>query len=506
MRGATTAITCVFLITSCTPVHEPRLLPPRPAPERRDAPLKVHLHSGELVVLHDWSETDTALVGTGARYTPDRAPQRTGSITLPFDSIALLEVSVRTGSRPSGVTAMIMWSVVWGAFTISCVADPKSCFGSCPTFYVAADGAEVLAAEGFSGSIARVLEARDVDALFPARSSGGSFTLTMRNEALETHAVRRLRLLAAAAPITGRVFAGPNDRFYPAAALHSATRCRAAEGDCLAALAALDSRERTSPADSVDLAAREAIELTFPAARGELGLVLGVRQSLLTTYLFYETMGFLGRHAGTALAALERGGAKAARRAMSMAGLVGIIDVEVWDGMRWQPIGVYDEAGPLATEVHAIPFRHSAAGPVRVRLSAPKGAWRLDWVALAELDDPVTPLALDPVGVASAGAPRHADLARLRDPGRHLATYPGERYEITFQVPPREHGWELFLESEGYYYEWMREAWLAHENLALAALVMHDPAQALRVLAPAFKRAEPHMEREFWSSRIQSAP
>ncbi|MEP7228190.1 MAG: hypothetical protein ABI785_12560, partial [Gemmatimonadales bacterium] len=60
---------------------------------------------------------------------------------------------------------------------------------------------------------------------------------------------------------------------------------------------------------------------------------------------------------------------------------------------------------------------------------------------------------------------------------------------------------ELFLESRGYYLEWMRREWLAEENLALAAQILLDPAGALRTLAPAFKRQEPEMERLFWNSR-----
>ena len=82
-------------------------------------------------------------------------------------------------------------------------------------------------------------------------------------------------------------------------------------------------------------------------------------------------------------------------------------------------------------------------------------------------------------------------------------TYPGDTYDLTFQLPAGDTEWEIFLDSQGYYYEWMRGEWLADENPVLAAIALGDPARALRLLAPAFKRAEPEMDRQFWSSRFR---
>lgn len=506
MRRLLAVLLCTVALAGCsTAVYGPRLHAPTAAPERHDAhggALKVHLNSGELVVLDTWVQRDTTLVGNGTRYDLDRRLLDRGSVVLPFDSIALLESEVRVGSRGSAVVGMGVWTALWGALTAACVADPKSCFGSCPTFYVATDSGETLAAEGFSASIARALEAKDLDALFPARTAGGAFTVRMRNEALETHVVRRLTVLAAPRPAGGRVLASSDGLFYPATALRAPTACRAQEGDCLAALRAPDGAERTSPADSTDLATTETIDLTFPAATGRLGLVLASRQSLMSTYLFYQTMGFLGTRAGETLAALERGGPEVAGRAMGMARIIGRIEMEVLDGDRWTPIGAHEEAGPLATHVEVLPFTHDAPGPVRVRLTVSKGAWRLDWTALADLGDPIEAIAVGPHSVLRDGAPDSAALDLLRHPDRHLVTYPGDTYDIVFQLPPADGSWDVFLESEGHYYEWMRAEWLADENPALAALALTDPASALRVLAPGFKRAEPTMERLFWSSRF----
>jgi hypothetical protein len=84
-----------------------------------------------------------------------------------------------------------------------------------------------------------------------------------------------------------------------------------------------------------------------------------------------------------------------------------------------------------------------------------------------------------------------------------LVTGPGDSHRLTYLLP-RGHDparLELFLQSRGYYLEWMREQWLAEESPRRAALLFDQPARALRDLAPAFKAVEPHIEAMFWSSR-----
>ena len=76
-------------------------------------------------------------------------------------------------------------------------------------------------------------------------------------------------------------------------------------------------------------------------------------------------------------------------------------------------------------------------------------------------------------------------------------------YRLTFRLPPGDSPLELFLESEGFYYEWMRAEWLAEEDPAMAALALANPAEALRRLAPAYKAEEPFLEGAFWASRFR---
>ena len=174
-----------------------------------------------------------------------------GSFTVALDEVALLETNVVQYS--SSAAALVVVTGISAVMTGFCIANPKACFGSCPTFYVS-DGREArLQAEGFSSSVAPSLEARDIDALYRVNPDGREFIVTMKNEALETHVVRHVRLLAAKRPAGGRVFATVTGEFLEATALHAVELCRADEGDCSAKVRAFDSDERFSTTDAEDL-------------------------------------------------------------------------------------------------------------------------------------------------------------------------------------------------------------------------------------------------------------
>jgi hypothetical protein len=516
-------------MTACS-VGTPRLQTadqPLPAPGR--GPLKAHLQSGELVVFETWREEVAAreLVGTGSRYDRDRElVSIDGDLRLSVDSIALLELIQRETDlgHGAGITLLAYYTISAGLVTAVCVADPKSCFGSCPTFYLDDEaGGERLMAEGFSASVARVLEATDLDDL-RWRAGEGPLSFRMRNEALETHAVRSLRLHAVPEPEGSRAFATADGRFRLATRVLEPSRCAATEGDCLDLLRAPDGRERRSWTDSTDLAARETIELEFPAPGARAGLVVAARHSFVSTFLFYQTLAYLGSEAGAFLASMERGDGTTAERVREVQGMLGRIEVRVHgpDG-AWHPVGVIDEAGPLATDIHLLELPESAGrAPVRVRLELTRGFWRIEHVALAELGGAVEATVLSPVaaerlagpgpwqveGGAAVAAPDA--LEALLDPNRYLVTEPGDHFRFTFELPG--HGateaaaggtYRLFLESTGYYYEWMRPEWLQEESAVHAAMMLFDPQTMFVRLAPAFKRIEPVMEEAFWNSRFR---
>jgi hypothetical protein len=506
LRTAGLLAATLVLLTGCHRVLDPELHPPGQVPVApAELPvLKVHMQSGRLYVLESWRvvEDGRRIEGTGTLYAPARERVSEGAVSIDVAEVALFETNRPDKVAPLGTTLLGVMTTVTGAVAAYCASDPKACFGSCPTFYLR--HADRPVAEGFSASFARVLEGRDVDALPGARGEGGRIAVIMRNEALETHAVRRVGLLVAPRPEGTRVLAGIDGRFYPALPLPGPRACRAAEGDCLAAIATEGGGERFSSADSNDLATRELVELEFGRVEGRVGLVVTARQTLLSTHVFYQSLAYFGTRAGAYLATLERGGPVSVARALGLAQTLGGIEAEVSEGDGpWRKIGTYDEAGPIARDVQVLPFEAKGSAPLRVRLRQARGHWRIDRVAVVRLGAAVDPVRLDPSGVERGGRNDPRARALLVDDQRHLITFPGDVYRLVFDLPGTGGDHELFLESEGYYYEWMREEWLTEEDTEMASLVLTRPAETLRRMAGPVKQHEAEMEHAFWTSRFR---
>jgi hypothetical protein len=116
-----------------TQAHGPR--PEEPPP---GIALKVHMKSGELYVLTEWTARADGLSveGKGTRYSVTRVAGSTGPVSIPVDEVALFETNraERVANVATGV--LVVMTTVLGTVTGICVADPKACFGSCPTFYL----------------------------------------------------------------------------------------------------------------------------------------------------------------------------------------------------------------------------------------------------------------------------------------------------------------------------------------------------------------------------------
>jgi hypothetical protein len=93
-------------------------------------------------------------------------------------------------------------------------------------------------------------------------------------------------------------------------------------------------------------------------------------------------------------------------------------------------------------------------------------------------------------------------LAALLDSTRVLTTLPGDRYALRYHVPGTGE-YDVFLDSQGYYLEWMRQEWMQEENPAALAEMFLAPGAAMKRLAPEFKKIEGGREASFWSSRYE---
>lgn len=312
--------------------------------------LKLHMKNGDLYLIEDWSFTSNkdSVKGTGNHYNLNREIIAEGEFSIPSQQVVLAETNQINGSAGPGLLTIL--TIVTGIFTVFCIVNPKACFGSCPTFYAFNGEDFIVQSEGFSSSISPSLEERDIDALYRIKPKSKDFTIQLKNEAYETHVIRSANLLALPKPDGGRVFATPDDEFYQAVNLSEATSATAFEGDVSEKVCSFDGVERFSEADSNDLSAKETVDLTFiRPASDTVGLVIAARQTLLTTFLFYQTLAYMGTKAGDWLANLERNEDQFKSILQNPKSVLGSIEVLVQnENAEWIKVGEIGETGPIA--------------------------------------------------------------------------------------------------------------------------------------------------------------
>jgi len=445
VRLASLALLCLVL-GSCQSLYRvKRTFTPPEEIEALDTTseyLKAHMLDGRVYIFSEWDTKyldttgERVVVGKGTLLDINRDLQARETFTVLIDSVAIFETNQL---EPAPIIApLTIVTIASVALSVYCLI-PKACFGSCPTFYLSGREGKTPQAEGFSASVAPVLEDRDIDALGLAKAGSKEIEIRMTNEALETHVVRYVNLLAAPGEDGSRVFATADGMFWRAKDIIEPSRCEGPEGDCREALLALDGVERYSTTDSTDLAVRETIDLQFEdVPDGNLGLVIASRQSLLTTYLFYQGLAYMGRSIGSRFANLEREGHHTEHPLGSIGEALGGIEVLLRNEKgEWETIGEDQETGPIATDVRLIPLPHIDRGPTTIRLRLTRGHWRLDYAALAVLEEEVEPLRLEPSKVYKGDTVDEEAWALLLDPSGVLTTLPGDEYKLVY----RRAGW-----------------------------------------------------------------
>ncbi|MGD0341524.1 MAG: hypothetical protein ABSA76_07445 [Bacteroidales bacterium] len=476
--------------------------------------VKVHMKDGSLFVLDSLitKESSDTINGFGFYYDKYRNMigfnvTRKGLVNgLPFhiglSDVALIELNEVEGVKGKALSLALV-GVPTLIITSYCLINPKACFGSCPTFY-SYDGTDTsLMAEGFSSSILRAFEKEDIDMLYLAKTTGNNFHLRMKNEALETQVIRYADLLVLPRSGNERVFSTSEGEFFKSSCIKSPETCQAPEGSCLDAVLQMDNKERFSSADPKNLAKKETIEMTFENVHGSAnGLIIGCRQTLMTTWLFYQSLSYLGNSAGYFAAKVESGDKFLQRKVDRVWDLLGDIEIFMKDHKgKWQKISQVGEMGPIASDVHLIKLPYSDDKNIRIKLQMTKGLWRINYLALAGLEEKVEPITVKPSTViAVKGANSHeADL--LKNPDNPLITLPGDEYDIYYNLPESAENYEIFIKTRGYYIEWMRDTWIAEENLKQAAIFFGFPRLFMKKAAGDFKKIEPSMEESFWNSK-----
>ncbi len=470
--------------------------------------LKAHLKNGEVYLFDEHWQVDSAnriVSGWAIRYDFDRSEKGRDQYRLAVDSVAIFEVN-KPLSADNGEAILVPLTIVNAGLTTLCLVNPKACFGSCPTFYLEGDQSlHQSRAEGFSNAIAPSLEYGDIDDLKIYDYREEQFQLIMKNEALESHLLRQIELYALPHQEGAQVFQTRSGKFYSVSKLRGPRNLLNPE-DNLSEFKEADGQEYFSLADASNLASREELVFEFRASdlKDSLALVLDFRQSLMTTYFIYSALGYMGDQVAETFAQIERDKDLYETMDQGIKSELGELELYFWEEDEWKLAGSLYETGPIAINRQIIPLVRKERGVLKLKLRFNKGLWRIDRLALAKLERELEPIVLEVDQLTKNGTSAKAALEALQQKDTHLASLPGDVFSLNFSLPDTHKSYDLFLRSEGYYLEWMRDRWLSEKNLWKLRQMFRSPAAYLKDEAAAYKQYEQNMEETFWSSRIQS--
>jgi hypothetical protein len=434
------------------------------------SPVKAHLMDGSIVVYPEGLVVGTdSLYGTGTRYDLRLNPRGTLE-RLPLDSVVGME-NFRTGVNAPASTMLTVGATALGALGTSALM--VALFGSCPTVYSDSAGTFVLEAESFSYSIAPLFETRDVDRLGVRAQPDGEVWLEIRNEALETHYLNHLELIAVRHAAREVVVPDAGARPLALGSLRAPYSAVDRSGrHVVAALARADAEVYASApqllADARIDDMRDRIDLVFPApppGTDSVAVVLRPWNSLLTTILLYDVMlgsagaralDWLGSEIEQVGSALELG--QWYNRHMGLR-------ILLWENGEHRQVGRIPDTGPIAwKEVAAMIPVPAGSDSLRVRLDFVTDSWRIDRVALA-MDARRPELRSIPASrvTGADGRPDPAVLPHIHAPDeQYLETRPGQRFTLHFDtgIRPDDGTHTFLLASQGYYTEWIRQGWI----------------------------------------------
>lgn len=471
--------------------------------------LKLHFENGDVALLETWDYTESAdsVRGKGHLFDFNRRVQKFGELSIAVGDIALVEsnrLDVIEDRTPESMSQLTILAAVDGALGALCLAIPKACFGSCPTFYI--KGMEDLSqcrAESFSEAILPSMSSTDIDALHYA-SEDDELELVMKNEALETHVLDKITLMSVARTHDERVYVDGQDKFYRCQNAEAPVSALLANQSVLNEISSIDEQELRTRTVADDLMVLDTIELTFNNHEVQNGgLVLQYRQTLLTTFLFYHAISLLGDEAVDQMTNIESGKVGASRLWEPMLDF-GSIRIYQEQEDRWEKIGAITEIGPIAQNLEVVPLPSNNDGEeLRLRLVMTKGFWLLNYVGLSADIEEVQPKVHAPssMDVIYGAAGLTLDQLTEKDESA-LVTQPYDEISFNFCLDPLEehHVNEFFISATGYYLEWIRKEWMKEKDLkSFYKMIKLDKSYWIE-LAKEYKSVEAQMDEHFWQT------
>ncbi len=361
-------------------------------------------------------------------------------------------------------------------------------FGSCPTYYTLAEEGHQLQGEGFSYSVSQLSEKEDVDKVIdPEIGENGSFQLILRNEAMETHYINKLSIWQVnhadnmlAFPIIKKGLAPKEKQEIMLMGKENLIeQVKNSAGEEIFSLLEHEGngwyQSPLSMTESIleNPKAKDFIEFSIPNPENHSNLFLGLkmRNTLLNSVFFYdvildqqdfEAINWLTEESDKVLPMLKFRNFYKKYFGMT---------IEIYEKGDWKEIQYLPDQGPIAWSYRGFVIPTKNNKEVKVRLKFIPDNWMLDWLSASfEGQKAVSVNEIKAQNILPKKEyPNTSRIENLNASDKqYFITYPAQEFELNFQTQKSKAGAEttLFIYSEGYYIEWLRNSWLESEDVS----------------------------------------
>ncbi len=476
---------------------------------------KAYLKNDNILVIKDGFEIrDNQIVGTFEMY--DYKGNLIGiEDKVLLDSIVAITQYKETTS--GGVYLADVMNVIFGVplsfLAIYCLACPKCCFGSCPTVYTFSDDGELLQSELFSKCISRQLEEDDLDRLEFKVPDNGQIKLKITNEALETHYINKFNLIAIKHTEGTKVFQTDKNSFCQINELTTFQSATSSSGEDVSELLISDDEFSFRSKEEKFLELREKpvkdfIEIDFknPHHKDKVKMFVKFKNSLLSTVLLYDVV--LGSQGINALEWTKKMNDDYvyAMQFKTVYDFFSGITIQLQRNDKWIEVGKLQDAGPINWKYCVAELPVDKNQDIKVRLSFIPDNIMIDFVAIDTTDsnDSLLKEYLTPYSLVNYQSEERNEFINdiNSEDELYLVTNPGDSYTLyyNYQVTS-DSDLTFFIESRGYYNEWVRGNWIKEKN-TIYTFNLFDIQATFDQLVKSWMENKELLEKEFFNSRI----
>lgn len=483
-----------------------------------NAPTKVFLHNTSVVLYKNgFKIKDGVLIGDGEIHHLDGKMRKSNSLSVPIDSVAVVTYygTESTGGSAFGSFLLGLYGGFLTPLSIYCLSCPKCCFGSCPTIYTFNGENYELEAELFSYSISRYFQESDLDKLSIPNNSNQEYPIRISNEALETHYIDQFSLLEINHPPGTQVFPTYGGDIICTGELKQPSNVTNFLGEDITELVNKSDKnvyrsgeelvEKISDGVTYDIVD---LQLDLPNGTKEVNLILKLRNTLLTTILFYELV--LSSQGFEAIEWTEKmqNNYIYAKLFNELYKSYAGIRIKTFKEGSWEIQSKIGDIGPIAWKEIAVKIPVEVENnSTLIRLEFFPDNFMIDYIGYEcsrILNDTYQVNLLQPQNIVDdENKFRYELIEVLEKPDeKYLITNPGESYYLNYNLTSGDTtNTSVFIQSKGYYIEWIRGSWLAN-NSGNYKFNMFDVDNTLLHLKNSWLQNRPLIEDKFFETRI----